>query len=165
MRYYFTTEEGETTCFNITNIERKNHLIQFTIIDEEKKHTSLAKLRKIADKIYVSVDDSVWKKVSNANLHSKLSYVNNLYTVNRGYLPSSLNQATEGQLITKMPGKVVKVCVREGEKINEGDTLVVMEAMKMENEIKAKKNAVVKSLNVKEGDILDSGHLLLELEE
>jgi 3-methylcrotonyl-CoA carboxylase alpha subunit len=62
-----------------------------------------------------------------------------------------------------MPGKIVKVAVREGDKVEEHALLIVLEAMKMEHRIEATAAASVKSVFVKEGQIVSSGTPLVEL--
>ena len=51
-----------------------------------------------------------------------------------------------------MPGQVVKVCVSENQKVNLGEDLIIIDAMKMENILKADKDIIVKIINVKAGD-------------
>ncbi len=63
-----------------------------------------------------------------------------------------------------MPGKVVRVVVGEGEKVRKNQTLAIVEAMKMENELKAAVEGVVKKVNVAAGELVDSEKTLLELE-
>ena len=67
-------------------------------------------------------------------------------------------------LMAPMPGLVVRVNVREGEAVRAGQGLVVMEAMKMENELRATANATVKRVAVTPGSAVEKGALLLELE-
>jgi len=85
--------------------------------------------------------------------------------VYRGFKPSGLSNANAGELVTDMPGKIVKVLTTIGAVVNQGDTLLILEAMKMENEIKAGCDGVVKSVHVKEGQAIESGHLMIEIEE
>ncbi|HCS49215.1 MAG TPA: hypothetical protein DIW61_13560 [Candidatus Aminicenantes bacterium] len=63
-----------------------------------------------------------------------------------------------------MPGKVVKVNVAEGEAVRKNQTLAIVEAMKMENEIKSPLEGFVKKIYVSAGDLVDSEKPLLELE-
>ncbi len=63
-----------------------------------------------------------------------------------------------------MPGKVIKVCVAEQETVRKNQTLAIVEAMKMENEIKSPLEGRVKKIFVGAGDLVDSEKPLLELE-
>jgi len=63
-----------------------------------------------------------------------------------------------------MPGMVLKVLVKPGQQINKGDALVVLEAMKMENILKATSAATVKSIKVSERTAVEKGAVLIELE-
>lgn len=75
-------------------------------------------------------------------------------------------KAHEGPMRIKapMPGKVIKVDVKEGDEVRKNQTLAIVEAMKMENEIKSSIEAVVKNVYVKAGDLVDSEKPLIELE-
>ncbi len=63
-----------------------------------------------------------------------------------------------------MPGRIVAVLVRQGQEIEAGQGLVVVEAMKMENEIPSPKTGRVTALAVRPGDAVDSGALLVTVE-
>ena len=69
----------------------------------------------------------------------------------------------EGVVSAPMPGKILRILVREGDQVKVGQGLLVLEAMKMENEIPAPKDGVVKRILVKEGDTVDTGQALVEL--
>lgn len=75
-------------------------------------------------------------------------------------------KTAEGRLLVKapMPGKVIKISVAENEKVRRNQTLVIVEAMKMENEIKSSLEGYVKKVFVRAGDLVDSERPLLELE-
>ncbi len=80
---------------------------------------------------------------------------------------SRAKEAAEGgkQLITApMPGKVVKVLVEEGEEVGANQGLIVIEAMKMENEFKARAKGKVKEIFVSEGDVVEGGDKLILIE-
>jgi biotin carboxyl carrier protein len=64
-----------------------------------------------------------------------------------------------------MPGLVVRVQAREGDAVNAGVGLIVLEAMKMENELKAAAAGVVKSVRVAPGEAVEKGQVLVEFEE
>jgi pyruvate carboxylase subunit B len=63
-----------------------------------------------------------------------------------------------------MPGKVVKVLVGVGDEVKSGQGVVVVEAMKMENELKSPKDGKVKAVAVKEGQAVEAGQSLVTLE-
>jgi pyruvate carboxylase subunit B len=62
-----------------------------------------------------------------------------------------------------MPGRIARVLVSEGELIEAGQGVCILEAMKMENEIKAAVTGIVKSVRVREGDAVEKNALLLEI--
>lgn len=68
-----------------------------------------------------------------------------------------------GDLKAPMPGLVVDIPVKEGDVVKKGDTLVILEAMKMENALKAVGDAVVKKINVKKGQAVDKNTLLVQM--
>lgn len=70
----------------------------------------------------------------------------------------------KAKLVSPMPGKVVKINVKEGDEVGEGTIMIVVEAMKMENNIVATAKAKVKKLLVKEGQMVDNKMQLIELE-
>ncbi len=63
-----------------------------------------------------------------------------------------------------IPGTIVKIEVKKGDKIKIGQKLLVMEAMKMLNAIRSDQNGIIKELNVKVGDKVPKGFLMLEFE-
>lgn len=67
------------------------------------------------------------------------------------------------RLVSPMPGKVVKINVKEGDVVEEGTVMVVVEAMKMENNIVATAKATVKKILVVEGEMVDNKKQLVEL--
>ncbi len=72
--------------------------------------------------------------------------------------------ALEGAHVTApMPGKIVKIAIRDGERVGEHALLIVLEAMKMEHRIEAPAEATVKAVHVKEGQIVAAGTPLVEL--
>ena len=73
--------------------------------------------------------------------------------------------AKEGNVAVSapMPGKILAVKAKEGDSVKAGDVLLVLEAMKMENEILAPQDGVVASINVKVGDSVESGAKLASL--
>ena len=74
------------------------------------------------------------------------------------------NEIPEGGLVAPMPGKVIEVRVKKGDKVKAGDTLIIIEAMKMEHSIKATENGKVTKLMVSLNQQVDNGATLLVLD-
>jgi biotin carboxyl carrier protein len=68
------------------------------------------------------------------------------------------------QIVSPMPGKIIEVFVEEGGAIVEGDALLVLEAMKMQNEITSHASGKIKKVFAKPGDIVNKDDLLIEIE-
>ena len=68
------------------------------------------------------------------------------------------------QIVAQMPGKVVRVHVEAGATVEKGAGVIVVEAMKMQNEMKSPRAGVVVSVNVKPGDTVNAGDVLAVLE-
>ena len=75
------------------------------------------------------------------------------------------SDADQGQISTTIPGAVVRVLAKAGERVTQGQVLLVVEAMKMENEFKAPFDGVVAQVNVQPGDTVTSGQLLVVIEQ
>ena len=69
----------------------------------------------------------------------------------------------DGEIVSPMPGKVIKVNVKEGDEVKKGNILLIVEAMKMENNIVSPKDGVVEKVNVKAGDMVDGSLELVVL--
>ena len=67
-------------------------------------------------------------------------------------------------LKTQMPGRIVRVLVTEGDRVTEGQPVIVVEAMKMENELKSPCDGTVDSVRVSEGDQVQARTVLIEFE-
>ncbi len=79
-------------------------------------------------------------------------------------LKSNRSMGRNSGLVSGMPGKIIKVMVKKGDFVEEGTPLIVMEAMKMENEMKAQNPAKIKKILVKTGDNVETGTLLIQFE-
>ena len=73
-------------------------------------------------------------------------------------------EAGEGAVTAIMPGKIIRILVAEGDRVAEGDVICILEAMKMENELKAPRAGIVKKLHVQEGQDVVRGAVLAEIE-
>jgi biotin carboxyl carrier protein len=77
--------------------------------------------------------------------------------------PPPGSAASDGNIRAPMPGIVVSVLVKEGESVTAGQTVAVIEAMKMENNIIAPGSGIAQSVHVKPGKEVELGHILISL--
>jgi pyruvate carboxylase subunit B len=70
----------------------------------------------------------------------------------------------DGCITTAMPGKIIDIKVNVGDNVSAGDSIIIIEAMKMENEIQASKSGTVIAINIKKGDEVSPNETLLEIQ-
>jgi len=78
----------------------------------------------------------------------------------RGRKHGALEAEGRQQVFAPMPGKVIRILVQEGDQVETGQGLLVVEAMKMQNEIRSPKGGTVERLHVKEGQPVNAGEVL-----
>ena len=86
----------------------------------------------------------------------------NLELIPKFHIPEE--KIIEGSLVAPMPGKVINLKVKKGSKVKSGDTLVILEAMKMEQSIKASKDGVIDEVFISKGDQVENGAVLMVME-
>ena len=77
---------------------------------------------------------------------------------------SAAHTAKATKLKAPMPGKVLDVMVQPGQAVAKGEGLLILEAMKMENMLKAEQEGTVKSVNVSVGDAVEKNNVLIDFE-
>ncbi len=77
---------------------------------------------------------------------------------------SSYDQEQQGSLVSPMPGKVVELKVKQGDRVKAGDNLLMIEAMKMNHIVKANEDGIIAEVFVQENDQLDYGAVLMIIE-
>ncbi len=80
------------------------------------------------------------------------------------YMPVKAPPDTSKQLISPMPGLLVSVAVAEGQEVKAGEELAVLEAMKMENTLRAERNGTVTKVHFEPGASLEVGNIIMEFE-
>lgn len=76
----------------------------------------------------------------------------------------AVSEVTEpGSVTAPLPGRVLEVRVKEGERVKAGDVLLVLEAMKMANEIRASQDGLISTLHIKDGDTVEKGQALITI--
>ena len=100
--------------------------------------------------------------VNSKTYHLKISDALDLMIDKMGF---SLNDSKKtNEILAPMPGIIIEVELKPGDAVKEGDTILILEAMKMENSIKCPKDGVIKSVLVKKGSAVEKNKLLIELE-
>ncbi len=112
--------------------------------------------------VYCSVNDEQKTIINFHGLNFACSRADQLNDTFDYACKEMVNDKTK--LVSPMPGKVVKINVKEGDAVNEGTIMMVVEAMKMENNIVASGKAKVKKILVTEGQMVDNKMQLIELE-
>ena len=92
------------------------------------------------------------------SLESIFSYVR------RGMINSDANKIDENNIIAPMPGKIVDLYLAEGDLVNAGEPILTLEAMKMQNEITASCNGVIRKIKVQPGQSVMKDELLVEIQ-
>ena len=77
---------------------------------------------------------------------------------------SSSGGSGSAQVLAPLPGAIINVLVKTGDKVSAGQKLMIMEAMKMENDINSGASGTVKAINVKAGDNISEGDVLAVIE-
>ncbi len=78
--------------------------------------------------------------------------------------PQTNVSSSAAQITAPMPGTIFEMKVKEGDAVVKGEVVLVLEAMKMENEIFSPTNGVIKSVMVKTGGLVNAGDILIEIE-
>lgn len=164
MRYVIINSEGKEVSFDLSLDARPSNIRRVKISKKDEINKDYY-VRELGGKTYISEDKKTWRKLPRISSRSTLVNGNENLKIYRGFKPSGLSNTNAGDLITQMPGKIIKVMTVEGAVVQAGDTLVILEAMKMENEIKAGIDGIIKAVHIKEGQILESGHLLIEIDD
>jgi len=168
MRTYLIDSDSNELVIDLTKtIKHSAKLVEFefcTVSENKILNKESIYIRKLAGNYYCSSDNKGWRKIARQHIPHRLLNIDQVFKLYRGFKPSGLSGGASGELLTQMPGKVVKINVEVGQEVKKGDCVLILEAMKMENEIKTSVDGVVKTIHVKEGDALDSGVLMMEIE-
>lgn len=123
--------------------------------------------------VYEYFEDGIDIEFNGRRNFSKITISNNKILVHMPYgdilldiIPRFVVPGMEvqaGGLVAPMPGRVIDLKVKKGSKVKAGDTLVILEAMKMEHSIKATENGVISDLFISSNDQVENGALLMVL--
>ncbi len=150
------------------SLEKKEKIFVFS----DEKETYKAEIHFLsANEIFILIGEKAHKVYFAEDKEKKYFYVggNQFIIKEPGEKEESFEKGeerdAEDKLMVKapMPGKVIKLNVTENEEIRKNQTLAIVEAMKMENEIKSSIEGFVKKIFVSAGDLVDSEKPLIEL--
>ena len=117
---------------------------------------------------------SIQCQIDDKFISAQVCFYKEFFTINSGNGDINLSISSkfpdpneiiiEGSLTAPMPGKILKINVKKNSKVKLGDTLVTLEAMKMEHAIKANADGVIKELYVAVGEQVESGADLMKID-
>jgi acetyl/propionyl-CoA carboxylase alpha subunit len=121
------------------------------------------------DEVLLNIDGKVHEVIINSNSFSFSVYVNGrFFKIEKKSISQILEREAvrprKRDIVTSMPGRIIKVFVREGERVGEGQAVLVLEAMKMQNEIKSPQSGTITKIIPKAGDSVEAGSLLFSVE-
>ena len=157
MRYIFRNADGEETLISLDKVNNLDHGIKNIVINGSDYY-----LKSIGAHTYLSTDKLSWEKIGRVPLNKDVVLIDKTFKAYRGYKPSGLTNANPGSLLTQMPGKVVKINVKEGDEVKQGQTLLILE-QKMEMKLKLAWMVLLNFLILKRDKRL-TRHLMIELE-
>jgi propionyl-CoA carboxylase alpha subunit len=108
--------------------------------------------------------DGIWLNLYHSGNHTKAMVVTPRTAEMHSFMLEKEVPDLSKYLLSPMPGLLVKVSVQEGEEVKAGNELVVIEAMKMENVLRAEQDAVVSKINAEVGDSLTVDQVIMEFE-
>ncbi len=139
----------------ITNDIRKISDFEWHVIIDNKSYSVFLVDFNEQDKIVT------WK-INNKKVQTTYLTELDILLKSMGFENSNVNKVTE--LKAPMPGLIRKIIAVEGQKVLKGDAILVLEAMKMENIIKAQADGTIASIKVKDGDIVDKNYVMVKFE-
>ena len=153
-------------------LERQSNKL-LVVVDNKKYHVDVKKIDKNTysllhkgksyDLKVVSEDDKGKYSVKHKFNHHDVEIMDSVarYRKNRGNNDIEEDQSS---ISSPMPGKVVKIPIEVGDKVVSGQTLIIISAMKMESEYKAKKDGKIKEILTAEGSTIEGNQSLILLE-
>jgi biotin carboxyl carrier protein len=121
----------------------KNHKYQVDILDKNQNK-------------YTVMINGVWYYFS---IETPISYKR------RKFLSKNVSSSKIEKVISPMPGKILDILVEENADIKQGEAIIILEAMKMQNEILANISGKVKKIHIKQNDLVMKDDILIEIEK
>jgi biotin carboxyl carrier protein len=152
--------------FRLTLEEKRENNIQVTL-GQKKYRVSTEFLS--ASELLLNVNGKIYNIIIDFNSSCYSVYVKGRFFKIEKKLASQILRAQKIRLRkrdvkTSMPGRIVKILLHEGDRVKEGEAVLILEAMKMENEIKSPQSGVIKKIGPKAGSYVEGGSLLFSVE-
>jgi acetyl/propionyl-CoA carboxylase alpha subunit len=149
------------------------------LVDNEGKLTLTSVMKEgeeipISD-VFISHNTNLDRLVVNIDKSSKLVHVvkvkdsywihlnGRIHVVNSHEIGYSNQKQNEGSLVAPMPGTIIEILEKKGQRVRKGQSLMVMEAMKMEHKIQSPKDGEVLSISNEVGQTVEMGAVLVEI--
>ena len=121
------------------------------------------------DEILLNIDGKIHDVVVNTNATSYTIYVNGrCFQIEKRsvlqFLGPKIGKERKVNVKTSMPGRIVKILKSEGDEVEEGQAVLILEAMKMQNEIKSPQRGHISKICPKAGDSVETGALLFTID-
>lgn len=170
---YFVSIDGEEHVVEVAELPGGGHEVRLLdsadadsstarVVPARFSHTGSARTLQLGDRVFDVVlegelpDVGAWVSGRRARLTVESARMRAAAAVRgRG------SEGSDGTVVSPMPGKVIKVLVAEGDEVAAGAPVVVVEAMKMENELAAPRAGVVQKVHVQPGDAVEGGARLV----
>lgn len=122
-----------------------------------------------ADEILLNIDGRIHDVIVTANSTSYTVYVNGrCFQIEKKsalqILGVKIGKQRKANVNTSMPGRIVKLLMKEGDEVEEGQAVLILEAMKMQNEIKSPQQGHISKIYPKAGDSVETGALLFTID-
>lgn len=152
--FHLRLQEGRTGFYRVA-LNGRAHEVSAEFINPEE--------------ILLNVDGRVFNVTINSNAESHSVFVNGHRFVVEKNAPGRIsgqerNRSKKKEVAVSMPGRVIQVLAAEGEELREGQPVMILEAMKMQNEIKAPRSGILRRLGVAPGATVEAGTLLFTVE-
>ena len=156
---YTVKTKGFSFCFTKDEIDKADLVavspLSFHLIKDHRcTYAKLLEANVTAKRLTIEVEGETFDVEIKDELDRMLEQM--------GFGKASIKQVKE--IHAPMPGLVLEISVTDGQQVNKGDKLLILEAMKMENSIIIPTSAIIKKISVTAGQAVDKGQVLLELE-
>ena len=149
--FVFSIDKNEIDAANLI----QNSPTEFNLIQDHRSvNANLMGADATGKKLLIEVDGEAYEVEIKDELDQMLELM--------GFGIAAIRQVKE--IKAPMPGMVLEVVVSDGQEVNEGDKILILGAMKMENSIMVQSNATIKRVAVAVGQAVEKGQVLVELE-